>query len=106
MIPFFHSTLVKVFFVCDSKESRIWETPNLLTDADSSFLGYGASYGPLQHSHQVDHQKIAVYGPLQRSYRGDQHEIARLFTPNYMYMCRSCSKLISSSQGGSEIGWE
>ena len=39
-----------------------------------------AGYGPLQSSHQGDHQEIAGYGagygPLQHSHRGDHHEIA------------------------------
>ena len=39
-----------------------------------------AGYGPLQRSHQGDHQEIAGYGagygPLQRSHRKDHHEIA------------------------------
>ena len=39
-----------------------------------------AGYGPLQSSHQGDHQEIAEYGagygPLQRSHRGDHHNIA------------------------------
>ena len=38
-----------------------------------------AGYGPLQSSHQGDHQKIAGYcagyGPLQRSHQGVHHEI-------------------------------
>ena len=36
-------------------------------------------YGPLQRSHQEDHQEIAGYGagsgPLQHSHQGDHHEI-------------------------------
>ena len=39
-----------------------------------------AGYGPLQSSHQRDHQEIACYGPgygpLQNSHHGDHHEIA------------------------------
>ena len=48
--------------------------------------GYGAGYGPLQYSHQGDHHEIAGYcagyGPFQRSHQGNHHEIAGLQSPH------------------------
>ena len=39
-----------------------------------------ACYGPLQSSHQGDHQEVSGYctgfEPLQRSHQGDHHDIA------------------------------
>ena len=86
------------------QKSRIRETKNLSTDADSStdtffpavfhqkiadygrvlIKDYGGGYGLLQRSHQGDRVLMAVrntffiagYGPLHRSHQGGHQEIA------------------------------
>ena len=70
------------FFRCfSSGDCRLWTSSHqfdrvLMAVRNTLFI---AGHGPLQRSHQGDHQEIACYGagygPLQRSHQGDHHEI-------------------------------
>ena len=49
---------------------RLWTSSAFLSWDHHKIAGYCTGYGPLQRSHQGDHQEIAGNGPLQSSDQG------------------------------------